>query len=212
VQQCLRIIFILYLIIITIKFNSKAIGLLRSTTVCLIKSLLQAYNLESKHIKFSVCSAYFFLKLKVSSVERLSQNSYTWMIMSSTFVAFRMRFHDKTRQLQRVTILTEERRKRPWELNLFSISKMIEFLNRHANMWNWAEETLTYICLKELVPKEKRMMLWPNLNRLNLTGSGPKSSQSQCTRSTAHWVADKTLTQGQQVACESVRHQAYFSI
>jgi hypothetical protein len=54
--------------------------------------------------------------------------------MSSTFVAFRMRFHDKTRQLQRVTILTEERRKRPQELNLFSISKMIEFLNRHADM------------------------------------------------------------------------------
>ncbi len=211
-QQCLRIIFILCPIIITIKFNSKTVSLLQSTTVCLIKSLLQAYNLESKCIKFSVCSAYFFLKLKASPVKRLSQNSYTWTTTLSTFITFRMRFHDKARQPQRVTILTEKREKRPQELNLFSILKMIEFLSRHTDIRNWVKKTLTYIRPRELVPREGRMVLRPNLNRLDLTGSGLESLQSQRTHSTAHWVTDKTLTQGQWVARESVRHWVCFPI
>jgi len=178
VQQCLRIIFILCSIIITIKFSSKAVSLLQSTTICLIKSLLQAYDLDSKRIKFNVRSAYFFLKLKVSSVERLSQNDYTWTTMLSTFIAFEVRFRDETRQSQWVTILTEKREKRPWELNLFSILKMVEFLSRHTDIRSWAKRTLTYVCSKELVSKERRMVLQSNLNRLNLTGSELRSLQS----------------------------------
>jgi len=135
-RQCLRIIFILRPIVITTKFNSKAVSLLRSTTVRLIKSLLQAYNLEGKCAKFSVCSAYFFSKLKASPVERLPQNGYTWTTTLSTFIAFRARFHGKTRQPQRVAILTGKRGKRPRELDLFSISKMIEFLSRHTDIRN----------------------------------------------------------------------------
>ncbi len=192
-RQCLRIIFILCPIVITIKFSSKTVSLLQSIMICLIKSLLQAYDLDSERAKFSVHSAYFFSKLKVSPVERLSWNGYTWTTMSSTFVAFRVRFHDKTRQPQRVTILTEKREKRLWELNLFSILKMIEFLSRHTDIRNWVKKTLTYIHPKELVPREGRMVLRPNLNRLNLTELGLKSLQSQRTCSTAHWVTSETL-------------------
>jgi len=135
-RQCLRIIFILCPIVITTKFNSKAIGLLRSTTVRLIKSLLQAYDLGGECAKFSVRGAYFFSKLKASPVERLPRNGYTWTTTSSTFIAFRARFHGKTRQPQRVTILTGKRGKRPRELDLFSISKTIEFLSRHTDIRN----------------------------------------------------------------------------
>jgi len=89
------------------------------------------------------------------------------------------------------------------------------------DMWHWCLSHLSYTnieCLSKIINDIdlKNLSWWhvlqSNLNRLNLAGSGLKSLQLQRTYSTAHWVADETSTQGQQVAHESVRHQAYFPI
>ncbi len=74
-EQVKRISFILYLIVITIKFNSQTVSFLRSSAVSLIESLLHIRHFDHKSSQLSmlydhliICLVNLMTKRKLSTV------------------------------------------------------------------------------------------------------------------------------------------------
>jgi len=152
---------------------------------------------------------YILLKLNASSVEKFSQDSHTETIMLSIFVIFKLRFHYKTIDVETMTIFTKKWDKCVWELNLFDIVKMIEFLWQHCDVWQVWNIYSHLNRSRELAFKRKKMMLQLDLKET----SDSEDSQNKHTEKYTHKIIDEWLTlRVWWVTCESVRHQVKSSI